>query len=82
MHKTGYSIVHAHSPFSAGNIALRKARRDNIPFVATFHSKFKDDFSHAVKNKHIVNAMVKRIVRFFDQADEVWIPHPAVAEWG
>ena len=39
-------IVHAHSPFTAGSEALRLASVRKIPLVATFHSKYYDDFLH------------------------------------
>jgi glycosyltransferase involved in cell wall biosynthesis len=48
--------------------------------VATFHSKYRQDFEHNVKSPFIVDKMVKHIVRFFEKADEVWIPLPAVEE--
>ncbi|MDR0659674.1 MAG: glycosyltransferase [Prevotellaceae bacterium] len=80
LHRTSFDILHAHSPFSAGQLARKKARKAGIPFIATFHSKFKDDFSRVIKNKAIVNAMVKQIISFYDCAEEVWIPQPAVVE--
>lgn len=73
-------LVHAHSPFSAGDTARRLARERGIPMVATFHSKFKDDFMRIFHNDIIVNQLIKRIIDFFDQADEVWIPQASVGE--
>jgi glycosyltransferase involved in cell wall biosynthesis len=48
--------------------------------VATFHSKYRPDFEHNVPNKRVVDWMVKQIINFFEKADEVWIPLPAVEE--
>ena len=42
--QTRFDLVHTHSPFSSGSEALRIGRRQRIPVVATFHSKFYDDF--------------------------------------
>ena len=39
-----FDLVHSHSPFSAGSEALRVAKKQHIPLVGTFHSKFYDDF--------------------------------------
>ena len=39
-----FDLVHSHSPFSSGSEALRVAKKQNIPLVGTFHSKFYDDF--------------------------------------
>jgi 1,2-diacylglycerol 3-alpha-glucosyltransferase len=75
-----FKLVHAHSPFSAGNIALNIAKKNNIPFVASFHSKYQDDFERAVHNKQVAKLMVKDVIKFYEMADEVWIPQPAVEE--
>ena len=73
-------LVHAHSPFSAGALAYRTARHNHIPFVATFHSKYKDDFGRLMNQKAILNGIVKKIVSFYESADEVWIPQAHVEE--
>ncbi len=74
------AIVHAHSPFSAGSLALKVARKKKIPIVATFHSKFRDDFETHISSKVIVDQMVKQIIHFFESVDDVWIPQARVEE--
>lgn len=76
--KMQFDLVHAHCPFTTGRLARQVAKRQHIPFVATFHSKYRQDFEHNVRSKLIVDLMVKHVVRFFEQADEVWIPQAAV----
>jgi glycosyltransferase involved in cell wall biosynthesis len=76
--KIPFNLVHAHSPFSAGLLALRTARLNDIPMVATFHSKYRDDFSRFVNQKEILNQILKKIIAFYNAADEVWIPQPSV----
>lgn len=78
--RVGFSIVHAHSPFSSGRLALRLARQQKVPLVATFHSKYRADFERVVPSKTIVDYLVKNIVDFYSQADEVWVPQAGVAE--
>jgi len=78
--KMDFELVHAHCPFTSGNLAYAAAQRQHIPMVATFHSKYRQDFEHNVKSKLIVDQMVRHIIRFFEKADEVWIPLPAVEE--
>ena len=78
--KIKFGLVHAHSPFSAGRLALNIAKKQKIPFIATFHSKFRDDFERSVHNKFIARQMTKEIIRFFEKADEVWIPQASVEE--
>ena len=73
-----FELVHAHCPFTSGSLAYRAARKQNIPLVATFHSKYRQDFEHNVHNKQLVNWMIKQVVSFFEKADEVWIPQAAV----
>lgn len=75
-----FDLVHAHCPFTTGDLALRAHREQNIPLVATFHSKYRQDFEHNVKSGKVVDWMVKKVIRFFEMADEVWIPLPAVEE--
>lgn len=75
-----FGLVHAHSPFSAGAMAMRIAKMQKIPIVATFHSKYKTDFERVTSNKHILDWLVGNIVRFYDMADEVWIPQASVEE--
>lgn len=75
-----FNLVHAHSPFSAGLLALKIARQNHIPMVATFHSKYRDDFSRFFNQKEILNQIVKKIITFYNAADEVWIPQPSVED--
>ena len=75
-----FNLLHCHSPFSAGRHALWLARRRGIPIVATFHSKYREDFARAVGNPALVKMMLQRVVEFYSAVDEVWIPQPAVEE--
>jgi glycosyltransferase involved in cell wall biosynthesis len=75
-----FDIVHAHSPFSTGNIARRIAQARNIPLVATLHSKYKDDFKCVLKSDKLVNGVIKNIVRYFETADDVWTVNEASVE--
>jgi glycosyltransferase involved in cell wall biosynthesis len=75
-----FDLLHCHSPFSAGRYALRMARRRGIPVIATFHSKYREDFAGAVRHPAVVRWMIRRIVEFYSAADEVWIPQPAVED--
>jgi len=75
-----FGLVHAHCPFSSGNIALKIARKQQIPFIATFHSKYRDDFERSVRNKYLAKLMTKQVIRFFEKADQVWIPQASVED--
>ena len=73
-----FELVHAHCPFTTGKLAYKAAKKQHIPLVATFHSKYRQDFEHNVHNKKVVDWMVGQIIHFYEQADEVWIPQAAV----
>lgn len=75
-----FRLAHAHCPFTSGQLALRVAREQKIPLVATFHSKYRDDFERSVGNKKVASLMAKEVIRFYEKADEVWIPQAAVEE--
>jgi glycosyltransferase involved in cell wall biosynthesis len=80
MKKTPFKLIHAHCPFSSASVALSLARQQHIPLVATFHSKFRDDFNRAMNNKQITKWMLNEVIRFFEAADEVWIPQASVED--
>ncbi len=65
-------VVHAHSPFTAGSEALRLAYQRKLPLVATFHSKYYDDFLKATKSESLARMGVKVVVNFYERCDEVW----------
>jgi 1,2-diacylglycerol 3-alpha-glucosyltransferase len=75
-----FGLVHAHCPFSSGKIAMRIAHKRHIPLVATFHSKYRDDFARIVPYPCVLNHIVRGIVDFYEAADEVWIPQASVED--
>jgi glycosyltransferase involved in cell wall biosynthesis len=75
-----FQLLHAHCPFSSGQIALKIARKRKIPLVATFHSKYREDFERLIPSKIVVDTLMKRVIDFYDQADEVWVPQLSVEE--
>jgi glycosyltransferase involved in cell wall biosynthesis len=75
-----FTLIHAHCPFSSAQLALDIANEQKVPLVATFHSKYRDDFECAVHNKQLAKWMIKRIMALYERADEVWIPQAAVEE--
>lgn len=75
-----FKIVHAHSPFSSGLMAVQVAKNQKIPLVATFHSKFKDDFLKVVPSEMLVDQAIKLVMEFFERADEVWVPQASVED--
>lgn len=64
-----YDIVHCHSPFPI--IGSEIARRNKVPFIATFHSKYGMTLYQATKNEDITDFLVDKIVDFYTSADQV-----------
>ena len=75
-----FDIVHAHSPFGAGHAARRVARRQGIPLVATFHSKYYDDFLAKTHSAALSRLATRYVVSFYNTCDEVWAVNEATAE--
>lgn len=67
-----FDIVHAHSPFASGIEALRLAKHRKIPIVATFHSKYYDDFYEKTHSKLLAGKGTDVVVDFYNECDEVW----------
>lgn len=78
---TPFVIAHSHCPFSSGRLAVYVARRQKIPLIGTFHSKYRSDLQHSFRHTPwMVPIIMKRILSFFNACDEVWIPQAKVAE--
>lgn len=81
LRNTDFKIVHAHCPFSSGRLGVYVKKKNNVPLVGTFHSKYRDDLKHSFKNMPwMVDIIMKRILDFFNACDEVWIPQAQVED--
>ncbi len=76
---TRFKILHAHCPFATGQAARRIARLQGVPLVATFHSKYRDDFARVLPEL-AVDMVIGAIVDFYEQADLVWVPQASTIE--
>jgi len=79
MRAVPFALVHSHCPFSSGRLALYAARKQHVPLIATFHSKYRTDLEHSLPG-WMVKRIMSRVMTFFDAADEVWIPQAKVEE--
>ena len=75
-----FDVVHAHSPFLAGREARRLAKKTNAPVVATFHSKYYDDFYRATKSRLLAKIGVAYVLQFYRTCDEVWAVNQKTAD--
>lgn len=72
MDNENFDILHVHSPFTIGRLALRQGKKHKIPVVATLHTKYYDDFMRSVHIPFICRLMVKYIMQVYKKADSVW----------
>ena len=64
-----FDIVHIHSPFTVGKLGLKVAHALNVPCVATLHTRFDFEIRKIVNNKHIVNMVIKDMMKVFNACD-------------
>lgn len=73
-------LIHCHSPFFLGRIALRMHKKKGIPMVTTFHSQYRQDFVKYVGEGPLTNFLMRFIMKVFSGSDELWTMQPAVGE--
>ena len=78
--KNNFDILHAHCPFISGQLALKLSRKLDIPLVATFHTKYRDDFKKALPGEMFVEFMMSLTMDFYNSVDVVWVPNRATGE--
>lgn len=73
------SLVHAHSPFVAGRLALAAARRMGVPVVFTHHTLYHEYVHYSRLPRRPVTAWVlRRVAAFCRQVDHIVAPSPTV----
>lgn len=80
LRKVKLDLVHAHSPFGAGIEALNYARIHRRATVATFHSKYYDDFLQATRSPFLARQLLQTVMRVYEKADYVWTVNHSTAE--
>ncbi len=75
------SIVHAHSPFVTGALAVAYARRCNLPLVFTYHTQL-EAYAHYIPfESNVTRAAAKLLTRSYaNAADAVVVPTRAMEE--
>lgn len=67
-----FDIVHIHSPFTVGSMAVNIAKRKNIPVVATLHSQYKQDLKKYIKLNWLTDLVLAFQMKVFNNCDECW----------
>ncbi len=72
-------LLHAHSPFCEGRSAVKIGKKYGLPTVATFHTKYYDDFLLATRSPRLAEKLTEHVVEFYNQANYVWAVNRATA---
>lgn len=67
-----FDIIHIHSPFTMCKFFTKYGKKNNIPTIFTFHTKYREDFERVLKSKFLQNFMMKYIMKNINNADYVW----------
>lgn len=67
-----FDIIHIHSPFAIGRLALTFAKEQNIPVVGTLHSQFKKDFIRYFKSEKLAIKLTKKLMDIYNGCDECY----------
>lgn len=76
--ETQYDIVHVNSPFNMAKFALKVAKKQNIPAVATYHTNMRPIFRYIFKSKRITEFFMHRFGKLYNKFDEVFVCSPLV----
>ena len=78
--KIKFDLLHAHCPFISGQLAVKLASKLNLPLVATFHTKYREDFKRVINNDLFVDFLLNITLDFYKAADLVWVPNKATGK--
>jgi glycosyltransferase involved in cell wall biosynthesis len=78
--KNNFDILHAHCPFISGQLALKLAKKMGIPLVATFHTKYREDFRKAISGEIFVDFLMNMTMDFYNNVDVVWVPNRSTGQ--
>ncbi len=74
-------VIHSHTPFSLGVLAIRLSRRYDVPHLHTYHTLFTEYLHYLPRYLRPTPAMVARISRAFcNRCDAVTVPSSSMKE--
>lgn len=74
-------VIHTHHPFLLGQTAAEKAQELDLPFVFTFHTRYRD-YSHYISlNQAMVKEAIDRLLgTFMQQCHHIIVPSQSIKE--
>lgn len=73
-------IVHVHGPSFSGRLGLRIAKKNKIPIIGTFHTKFYDDILYITHSKLLARIGAKYTGKFYSKCTSTWAVSQGSAE--
>lgn len=75
-----FDIIHVHSPFTMCGFFAKYGKKNNIPTIFTFHTKYKEDFERTLRLKFLQNFMMRYILNNVNKVDYVWTVSDGAAD--
>lgn len=74
-------VIHTHHPFLLGQTAAEKAQELDLPFVFTFHTRYRD-YSHYISlNQSMVKDAIDRLLgTFMQQCHHIIVPSASIKQ--
>jgi 1,2-diacylglycerol 3-alpha-glucosyltransferase len=74
-------VIHTHHPFLLGQTAAEKAQEMDLPFVFTYHTRYRD-YSHYISlNQSMVKEAIDRLLgTFMQQCHHIIVPSSTIKE--
>jgi glycosyltransferase involved in cell wall biosynthesis len=74
-------VIHTHHPFLLGQTAANKAQELDLPFVFTFHTRYRE-YSHYISlNQTMVKDAIDRLLgTFMQQCHHIIVPSPSIKQ--
>lgn len=67
-----YDIIHLHTMYGMSDFAYKIAKKQNIPIVATFHTRFSLIYKQVFKFDFIVKKMLRKLANQYNRMDVVY----------
>ncbi|MFA6865966.1 MAG: glycosyltransferase [Clostridia bacterium] len=67
-----YDLIHCHSPATLGKLAVKLAKKQNIPIIFTVHTRYHEEINRAVKSKFLQKFALNFLLSTIKKMDYLW----------
>ncbi len=75
-----FDLIHVHAPVFAALAGMKIAKKQGIPLITTFHSKYYEDVIRETHSRLLAKIALKLILWFYSHCDEVWAVSKGASE--